>query len=353
VRALELTLDSSMLWVGVLLALIAAVLLAYVPHLPTADASQSAGLTNGSVRITGNTNRRLRVFAIIQIAASFVLLAGASMLLKTLISMQTAQTGLDMRRVLAINVPAIFEGKTTQQVVDFYKDSMRRIDALSGVNRSAFGLVVPWRDAGIFGPGLQFSGDGHVRAPGEEDPRAQLRVISPGFFAALGVPILSGRDFNDLDGENVKKDPVVIISQTLAQRMFPGEDAVGRHVLWTDPVLKFVPGINAEPHRIIGVTSDVDDEHVVPGPILTIYAPFEEGPIFGGRIFVHTSADPYSLVTPVTRIIRQMSADQPVERAATLEDVRAEVLTPDRLNTVVFGVFAGVALSIALVGVGK
>ena len=352
VRALDLTIDSSVLWVGVLLALIAAVLLAYVPHLPTADASQSAGLTNGSVRITGNTNRRLRIFAIIQIAASFVLLAGASMLVKTLISMQTAQTGLDMRRVLAINVPAIFEGKTTQQVVDFYKESMRRIDALPGVTRSAFGIVVPWRDAGNFGPGLQFSGDGHVRAPGEEDPRANMRVISPGFFAALGVPILSGRDFNDLDGANFKKDPVVIVSQTLAQRMFPGEDAVGRHVFWTDPVLKFIPGIIIEPHRIIGVTADIDDEHVVPGPSLSIYAPFEEGPIFGGRLFIHTSANPYSLITPVTQIIRQLSADQPVERAATLEDVRAEVLTPDRLNTVVFGIFAGVALAIALVGVG-
>src|SRR5207248_695488 len=82
-----------------------------------------------------------------------------------------------------------------------------------------------------------------------------------------------------------------------------------------------------------------------------IYTPFEEGPLFGGRLFVHTSANPYSLVTPVTQIIRGMSVDQPVERAATLEDVRAEVLTPDRLNTVVFGVFATVALAIALVGV--
>ncbi len=84
---------------------------------------------------------------------------------------------------------------------------------------------------------------------------------------------------------------------------------------------------------------------------MTVYSAFEEGPIFGGRLFIHTSANPYSLVTPITRIIRDMSADQPVERAATLEDVRAEVLTPDRLNTVVFGVFAAVALAIALVGV--
>ncbi len=349
VRALDLTVDSSMLWVGAGLAVISAILLAFVPRLPSANASQGSNLASGSVRITGGTSRRLRSFAVVQIAASFILLAGASMLLKTLLAIQAAQTGLDTRHVLAINVPAVSYGKTAEQVVDFYKESMRRIDALPGVNKTAFGIVVPWRDAGSFGPGLQFSADGHVRAPGEEDPRAQMRTISPGFFAALGVPIIAGRDFNQLDGQS--KDPVVIVSQTLAQRMFPNQDALNRHVYWTDPVMKFIPGISTAPHRIIGVTADIDDEHVVPGPSLTVYSPFEEGPIFGGRLFIHTSANPYSLVTPITRIIRDMSVDQPVERAATLEDVRAEVLTPDRLNTVVFGVFAAVALAIALVGV--
>jgi len=349
VRALDLTVDSSMLWVGAILAVIAAVLLAYVPHLPTANTSQTPGLTSGGVRITGSTNRRLRIFAVTQIAASFMLLAGASMLLKTLIALQTAQTGLDTRHVLAINVPAMSYGKTPQQVVDFYKESIRRVDALPGVTKTAFGMVAPWRDAGTFGPGLQFSAGGHVRAPGEEDPRAQMRVISPGFFAALGVPIVAGRDFNALDGQS--KEPVAIVSETLARRMFPDQDAVNRHVYWTDPVLKFIPGFSAAPHRIIGVTADIDDEHVVPGPTLTVYSTFEEGPMFGGRLFIHTSANPYSLVTPITRMIRDMSAEQPVEHAATLEDIRAEVLTPDRLNTVVFGVFAAVALAIALVGV--
>jgi predicted permease len=348
VRALDLTVDASMLWVGAILAVIAAVLLAYVPHLPTANTSQGSSLANGSFRITGNTNRRLRIFAVTQIAASFMLLAGASMLLKTLLSMQTAQTGLDTRRVLAINVPAISYGKTPQQVADFYKESMRRIDTLPGVDKTAFGILVPWRDAGTFGPGFQFSADGHVRAPGEEDPRAQLRSISSGFFAALGVPIIAGRDFNALDGQS--KEPVVIVSETLAKRMFPTQDAVNRHVFWTDPVMKFID-ISAEPRRIIGVAADIDDEHVVPGPTLTVYSPFDQGDIWGGRLFIHTSANPYSLVSPITKIIRDMSVDQPIERAATLEDVRAEVLTPDRLNTVVFGVFAGVALAIALVGV--
>src|SRR5690348_1198716 len=349
VRALDLTVDSSVLWVGAGLALIAAVLLAYIPRLPSANVSQSPGLaTSGGLRITGSTNRRLRAFAVVQIAASFMLLAGASMLLKTLIAMQTAPTGMDTRQVLAINVPVMSYQKTPQQVVDFYKETIRRIDALPGVTRTAYGMSAPWRDAGNDGPGLQFSGDGHVHSL-ENDPRGHFRVISPGFFAALGVPIVAGRDFNDLDTQS--KEPTVVVSESLAKRMFPGQDAINCHVYWTDPVLQFLPGFKSEPLRIIGVTADIDDEHVVPQPTLTIYSTFNHGPMFNGRLFVHTSVNPYSVVTPVTQIIRGMSAEQPVEKAATLEDIRAEVLKPDRLNTVVFGIFAAVALTIALVGV--
>jgi len=105
------------------------------------------------------------------------------------------------------------------------------------------------------------------------------------------------------------------------------------------------------PHRIIGVSADIDYGNLVPEPTVTVYDPLEAGPLFGGRLFIHTGANPYGLVAPVTRIIRDMSADQPVEHAATLEDVRAEVLAPDRLNSLVFGLFAAVALTIAVVGV--
>ena len=106
-----------------------------------------------------------------------------------------------------------------------------------------------------------------------------------------------------------------------------------------------------KPMRIVGVAADLDDEHLVPGPTMTIYQPFMQGPLFAGRLFVHVQSDPYALVTPITRTIREISVDQPVERAATLEDVRAEVLTPDRMNAMVFGGFAIVSLTIAVVGV--
>jgi putative ABC transport system permease protein len=351
VRALDLTVDSSMLWVGAALAIVASMILAFVPRLPSADATHGLGLASSSVRTTSSTSRRQRIFVVTQVAASFMLLAGASALVTTLIALQTARTGLDMRHVLAVDVPPMSLGKSTQQVVDFYQEAMRRVDALPGVNHTAFGMVVPWRDSGT-AVGFQFSADGHVHTPGE-DPRAQFRVVSPGFFAALGVPIIAGRDFNDLDGQS--KDLVVIVSQTLAERMFPNGDALNRHVYWTDAVVEYIPGVKVSeftaPRRIIGITADIDDANVVPEPTLTVYSPLREGLIFGGRLFVHTTANPYSLVTPVTRVIRDMSAEQPVEHAATLEDVRAEALTPDRLNSLVFGVFAAVALAIAVMGV--
>ena len=346
VRALDLSVDSSLLWVGVVLAAAAAVILAFVPRLPETT-SEALHFSSGSGQLTGSKNRQ-RIFVMTQIGASFILLAGASMLVTTLLALQKTETGLDSRHVLAINTPAVFNGKTKQQLLAYYKEVIRRIDALPGVNKTAFGMVAPWRDAGS-GPTLQFCADGHDHSAGQEDPRAQYRVISPGFFAALGVPIVAGRDFNELDIQN--KEPVAIISQTLAQRMFPNQDPINRHVFWSDPVLKTTRGAAGPPQRIVGVVADIDDVHVVPEPTLTIYHTFEQGPLFRGRLFIHTSVNPHSLVTPVTRIIRDLSADQPIERAGTLEDARAEVLTPQRLNSVVFGVFASVALAIAVVGV--
>jgi predicted permease len=358
VRALDLKVDSSVLWVGAGLAIVAAILLAYVPRLPSAESSSSGMmLSSSSLRITGSTSRRLRMFAVTQIAASFILLAGSSILIKTLLTLQNQQTGFDMRRVLAIDVPVVSYGRTPDDIINFYREAIRRINQLPGVDRVALGTQVPWRDANSLGSGFQVEAEGHIKSAREEDPRINFRVISPGFFAALGVPLIAGRDFNDDDKRG--GEPVVIISQSAAQRLFPGQDPINRHIMWTDPIMRFI-FVNTGPRRIVGVVADMDDDHLVPEAQLTIYHPFgqipdgeanKEIPLFGGRLFVHTRMDPHSLITPITGIIRKMAVDQPVERAATLEEVRAEILTPDRLNTFVFGGFAAVALTIAVVGV--
>jgi hypothetical protein len=171
-----------------------------------------------------------------------------------------------------------------------------------------------------------------------------MRIVAPRFFGVLGVPMLAGRDFNDDDRAN--SELVVIVSQSVAQRMFPTGDAVNRHMWWTDPYF----GPTPIPRRIVGVVADVDDENVVREPAMTVYHPVRQIGV-AARLFVRASGDPYALVPGITRVIRAIAPDQPVERAATLEDVRAEVLSPERLSAFVLTGFAGIAMLIAVVGV--
>jgi putative ABC transport system permease protein len=346
VRALDLTLDFSMVWIGVALAMVAAVFLAFVPRLPAPDTSAGFGLSSSGARVSGGSSQRLGIFAITQITASFLLLAGAGALVKTLLVLEKTQPPFETAHVLAVNLPVMAEGKTPNQVRDFYREVSRRVSTLPGVQHVSSGFGVPWRDGRALSISFTFSVEG-ARRDNSEDLRARFRSISPGFFETLGVPVVEGRDFRDSDRDGTER--VVIISRSVAQRLFPGREAVDRHLQWTDGVMKFI-GISTEPRRIIGVVPDVDDENIIPQPAMTIYQPSnQEG--WNGRLFVRAQNDPYALVPTITRTIHDMAADQPVERASSLEDIRAEVLTPDRLNAIVFGGFATLALLISVVGV--
>ena len=342
VRALEVTVDASLLWVGAGLAMTAAVLLAYLPRLPSTCAPSGLGLASSSLRLTPGTNRRLRMFAMVQIACSFVLLAAAGTLVAALFALQNAQTGFNLKQVLAFDLPTSSIGLRDAKELEFYEEMSRRIGELPGVQGVALGSFVPWRDAGSF-PRFQFRVEGFTPADGEGDPHARLRIVAPNYFGVLGVPLVAGRDFSAEDRPDA--EPVVIVSETLASRLFPNGDAVNRTFWWTDDLFG-----KQQPRRIIGVVADVDDENVVPTPTLTVYHPIQQMHA-AGRLFVHTSGDPYALVPTITRLVREMSPNQPVERAATLEDVRAEVLSPQRLNAFVVSGFAGIALLIAVVGV--
>ena len=264
IRALDLTIEPSMLWVGAALAVAAATLLAFIPRLPSSGGAHGFSLSSGSARVTNTANRKLRIFAIVQIAASFVLVASAGATVKTLLALQAAQSGFETSHVLAVDVPVIHLGKTPGQIVDFYRQAAQRIRQLPGVQNVAIGSNVPWRDASS-DLGFEFSADGHVPASSEEHPRAKIRILSPGFFATLGLPLIEGRDFTDADRNS--SEPVAIVSQSVAQRIFPKSDSLDHHVMWTDPIMKVVPFISAAPLRIIGVVADMDGrETSCPGP---------------------------------------------------------------------------------------
>lgn len=347
VRADGLTLDFSLVWFGIALALAAAVFLALIPRLPSAHAPLSTALTGGGARVTGGSSRRLRLFATMQISASFLLLTGAAVLMQTLYTLEATQPPFDTARVLAINLPVMTYGRTPEQVQDFYHEVQRRVSALPGVTHVSSGFSVPWRDDQALDISFSFSAQGAVRKSGLDDWRAKFRTISPGYFETLGLPILDGRDFRDSDKNGSER--VVIVSRSLAQTLFPGQQVLNHQLRWTDGVMKFI-GISTEPRRIIGVVPDLDDENIIPSPAMTIYQPTDqEG--WQGRLFVRAQRDPYALVPGITRAVHEISTEEPVERASTLEDIRAERLTPDRLNALVFGGFAAVALLISVVGV--
>jgi predicted permease len=347
VRADGLQLDSSLIWFGIALALTAAVFLALIPRLPSGNAPLGAGLTSSGTRVTGGSNRRLRIFAVMQITASFLLLTGAAVLMRTLYTLEQTRPPIDTSRVLAVNLPVMSYGRTPQQVQDFYHDVQRRVSALPGVAHVSTGFSVPWRDDQALDISFTFAATGAARKNGLDDWRAKFRSVSPGYFETLGLPLLEGRDFRDTDKNGAER--VVIISQSLANTLFPGQEAVNRELRWTDGVMKFI-GISMDPRRIIGVVPDLDDENIIPSPSMMVYQPTDqEG--WQGRLFVRAQGDPYALAPAITRTIHEISAEQPVERASTLRDIRAEVLTPDKLNAVVFGGFAAVALLISVVGV--
>ena len=345
VRAHDLTLDFSLVWFGIALALVAAVFLAYIPRLPSPNNAQG-GLSARGARLGGGSSRRLRVFAVTQITASFLLLAGACVLMKTLFTLEQTRPPFDAANVMAINLPVMSYGKTDEQVREFYREVSRRVATLPGVEHVSLGFSAPWRDDRGLNINFAFAAQG-ARRPDGQDFRANFRSVSPGFFATFGVPIAAGRDFNAGDKDGAER--VVIISQSLANLLYPGQNPLNRKLQWTDGVMKFI-GISMEPRRIIAVVPDFDDEHIIPAPAMTIYQPTEqEG--WGGRLFVRAHQDPYALVPAISKTIHEMSSDQPVEKASTLGDVRAEVLTPDKLNAIVFGGFAAVALLISVIGV--
>jgi putative ABC transport system permease protein len=341
IRALEASVDGGVLALGVALALAAAVLLAFIPRLPSPDRSGGLGLTSGSLRITPGTNRRLRIFAAIQIACTFVLLAGAGMLIATLTALQTANTGYDMRQVLAIDLPNLGSSFRDPARDKLLIEVSRRVAQLPGVEGVANASSAPWRDRNV--TRLQFLAEGYQPANGEEAPTGRWRSVSIDYFSVLGVPLLAGRGFTDTD--RTSKDAVCIVNESVARRLFPNGDALNRRLTPTNL------GTNLgspDPSRIVGIVADVDEDNVVQEPSMIVYYPQGNG---GSRMFVRAAGDPRALIPSVTRTIREIAADQAVERPATLEDIRAEVLAPERLNAFVFSALGGIALLIAIVGV--
>jgi putative ABC transport system permease protein len=344
-RADEIRVDGVVLSFTLALTLAVAVLLSYAPKL-TREHALGATLSSGGKRTTGGVRRQRlqQTLVVAQIAVSVILLTGAGLLTRTMQRLSVVDTGLTGGNRLTLEVPPDYTQPHDASVA-LYERIQSQVAALPGVKDVGLGSTVPLRSE-LFA--LDIKAEGRLVAPGEPMPHAEGRTASPEYFRAAGIPLLKGREFSTSDRAGTGL--VVILNKTLADRLFPGLDPIGRRVAWTGEVLKFI-GVSGDWRTVIGVVGDTKDGGLDAGPIPVLFAPFAQAEVFGSSLVIQTRGDPAALAGAATRAVRGIAPEQPIQKVLTLEQIRDESVAPRRLNALLVASFGLLAVIIAAVGI--
>ncbi len=344
-RAGEIRLDGVVLSFTLGLTLAVAVLLAYAPKL-TRDHALGATLSSGGKRTTGGVRRQRlqQTLVVAQIAVSVILLTGAGLLTRTMQRLSVVDTGLTGGNRLTLEVPPDYTQPHDASVA-LYQQIQSRLAELPGVNGVGLGSTVPLRSE-LFS--LDIKAEGRPVAPGEPMPHAEGRTASPEYFRTAGIPLLRGREFYATDRTGTGL--VVILNKTLADRLFPGQDPIGRRVAWTGEVLKFI-GVSGDWRTVVGLVGDTKDGGLDAEPIPVLFAPFAQAEVFGSSLVIQTRGDPAALAGAAARAVRSVAPEQPVEKVLTLDQIRDESVAPRRLNALLVASFGLLAVLIAAVGI--
>ena len=280
-----------------------------------------------------------------QIAVSVVLLTGAGLLTRTMQRLSVVDTGLTGGNRLTLEVPPDYT-QPHEKSVALYQRIQSQVAALPGVKDVGLGSTVPLRSERF---ALDIKAEGRPVAPGEPMPHAEGRTASPEYFRTAGIPLLKGREFAGTD--RAGSPLVVILNKTLADRLFPGQDAVGRRVAWTGDVLRFI-GVSGDWRTVVGVVGDTKDGGLDAERIPVLFAPFAQAEVFGSSLVIQTAGDPAALAGAATRAVRSVAPEQPIEKVMTLEQIKDESVAPRRLNALLVASFGLLAVLIAAVGIG-
>ena len=345
-RAGEIRVDGVVLAFTLGLTLVVAVLLSYAPRL-TGEHALGASLAAGGKRTTGGVRRqRLQQGLVVaQIAVSVVLLTGAGLLTRTMQRLSVVDTCLTGGNRLTLEVPPDYT-QPHEKSVALYERIQSSVSALPGVKDVGLGSTVPLRSERF---ALDIKAEGRTLAPGEPMPHAEGRTASPEYFRTSGIPLLKGREFSSTD--RTGSPLVVILNKTLADRLFPGQDAVGRRVAWTGDVLRFI-GVSGDWRTVVGVVGDTKDGGLDAERIPVLFAPFAQAEVFGSSLVIQTAGDPAALAGAATRAVRSVAPEQPIEKVMTLEQIKDESVAPRRLNALLVASFGLLAVLIAAVGIG-
>jgi predicted permease len=348
-RADEIALDGVVLGFTLVVALLVTAVLAFVPSIGNED-SLGEGLRAGGTRGGGGGRGQKRLqqaLVVTQVAVSLVLLTGAGLLTRSMQKLAAVDPGLVAPNVLTMEVPADFtQAVTPQAIIARYERMQAELSTLPGVELVGLGSNMPLRASGFQ---LEVKAEGRPVASGEATPTGEYRTADPGYFRAAGIPLLSGREFGISDDAQAPK--VVILNQTLAERLFPDVDPVGRRIGWTGDVLRFI-GISDEWRTVVGVVGNTKDGGLDARPIPAVFTPFQQGNFPTGGLVIRSGVEPSGIATAARAIVRSIDPTQPVENVMTVDEIRDESVGPRRLNALLVGSFGLLALVIAAIGIG-
>lgn len=343
----ESSVDGQVLAFTLLVAILTGVIFGLAPALHASGPNLSEALKEGSQAAAGGFERlRLRNLMVIsEIALSFVLLIGAGLMLKSFMRLRAVNPGFDPNHLLTVWIRlSALRYPDLAKRPEFFKQVLQRVEALPGAGSVAGIDAPPW--SGAVGS-YTFNIEGRPPVPSAERPIASPHVVSPNFLRTVGIPLLKGRNFTDAD--DAARPGVILINETLARRFFQNEDPIGKRINFVDapeqPVWL----------EIIGVVGDVHYDALDVETGADVYAsylqPYPVFPTLFMTLVLRTVADPRNLVSAVRGQVLAVDKDEPIGSVKTMDDYLDSSLTKQRFSTALFGIFAGLALALAVLGI--
>jgi predicted permease len=349
-RSAEIALDSRVLGFTLITSLFTGVVAGLLPALRLIKTDLNEALKQGLGRTDADSGgqRARSMLVVSEVALSLILLIGAGLMLRSLWQLRAVDPGFDPHHVLTmtVSVPATKFPVPALQV-SFFDQVLQRVRALPGVESASVIDNLPLGGGGSHQP---IAIEGRPAVPMSEQPEVDVRLISAGYLSAMRIPLLRGRDINDADAAG--RPTVVLINASMANRLWPHEDPIGKHL-----TLSFFPDAVRE---IVGVVADTKlDSLDESRDTATLYFPLDQVSApdgggwrsFGMSLAVRTTSNPAGAVSAVTNAVHQIDRDAPVLDIQSMDDLINDSLSPQRFNMLLLGAFAGLALLLAAVGI--
>jgi putative ABC transport system permease protein len=341
-RLAETGLDIRVLAFTLAVSLAAGVVFGIAPALQAARVDLFESLKEGGrASSAGKRRNQLRSGLVVaQVAVGFVLLTGAGLLLRTLWRLQHIDPGFNPRNVLTFVVSLPSVRYSSAQQADFYDRLLDRISVLPGVSSASAVFPLPLSENAV---DVSFLIEGQSFPKGQE-PLTQYRWSRPGYFGAIGIPLVSGRDFESGDDQNSR--PVIIINRTLANRFFPSENPIGKHI---QPGIS-LNGTNPVMREIVGVVGDVKHASLTRESDPEVYVAARQMPFPAMSIIARVETGPESVIPAARAEVHALDKELPVGAARPISDYITASISQPRFNAELLSIFAGLALILTAIG---